>query len=160
LNIAMNPVASSIAGRLRVRAPALRVPATLARLAAQLGALDASCRVETNSRCGSLLLRYDATHLAPQVAESAVLALFPPETAPVSTPASTSMPAPKHKLRRHYTQTSLKLNRYAKYGMLASLGASLAYAATGATRAHALTGAVFVACLGAHMVVHRHRLTA
>jgi hypothetical protein len=44
--------------------------------------------------------------------------------------------------------------------MLASLGASLIYAATGATRAHALTGAVFVACLGAHMLVHRHRLTA
>lgn len=154
----MTPVASSIPGRLRLRAPALRVPETLARLAAQLGALEVSCRVETNPRCGSLLLRYDATRLDRQAAESAALALFAPEIAP-STERSGHGERSKTR-RRHYTQTSLKLNRYAKYGMLASLGASLVYAATGATRAHVLTGALFVACLGAHMTVHRHRLTA
>ncbi|MDR1890080.1 MAG: hypothetical protein LBQ81_12005 [Zoogloeaceae bacterium] len=157
----MNPVASSIPGRLRVRAPDLRASKTLARLAAQLGALDVSCRVTTNPCCGSLLLCYDATRLTRQTVEAAVHALFAPEAA--SVPASTGAPLREphgQKLRRHYTRTSLKLNRYAKYGMLASLGASLVYAATGATRAHALTGAVFVACLGAHMAVHRHRLTA
>ncbi|GHT87470.1 hypothetical protein AGMMS49960_10110 [Betaproteobacteria bacterium] len=147
----MSPVVSSIPGRLRVRAPNLRTPETLARLAATLLALDASCHIETNPRCGSLLLRYDATRLDPQDAKSAVeaatLALLEP---PIRPP----------KLRHHYTRTSLKLNRYAKYGMLASLGASLIYAATGATRAHALTGAVFVALMGTHMLVHRHRLTA
>jgi hypothetical protein len=157
----MNPVASSIPGRLRLRAPSLRAPKTLARLAAQLGALDVSCRVETNPCCGSLLLRYDTTRLAQASVEAAALAWF--------APASTGSPAPqsgraqkplRQKPLRHYTRTSLKLNRYAKYGMLASLGASLVYAATGATRAHALAGAVFVACLGAHMAVHRHRLTA
>jgi hypothetical protein len=152
----MNPVASSIPGRLRLRAPGLRAPETLARLAAELGALDASCRVETNPRCGSLLLRYDATRLDPQVAKSTALALLSPD----ATPSSAALPGRGQKLRHHYTRTSLKLNRYAKYGMLASLGASLIYAATGATRAHALTGAVFVACMGAHLIVHRHRLTA
>jgi hypothetical protein len=144
----MNPVASSIPGRLRLRAPALRAPETLARLAALLGALDASCRVETNPHCGSLLLRYDPTRLAQSTAESAARAACPLANV-----------APSAKTRR-YTRASLRMNRYAKYGMLASLGASLVYAATGATRAHALTGAVFVACLGAHMAVHRHRLTA
>lgn len=151
----MNPVASSIPGRLRLRAPALRTPETLLHLAAQLSALDASCRVESNPRCGSLLLRYDATHLDQQTAESAALALFAPKMTPFPEQGERGKT-----LRRHDTRTSLKLNRYAKYGMLASLGASLVYAATGATRAHALTGAVFVACLGAHLAVHRHRLTA
>lgn len=51
-----------------------------------------------------------------------------------------------------------RLNGYAKIGMLASLGASLALAAAGSKRLHAATGGVYLALLGIHMAVHRHHL--
>ncbi|ENO95535.1 hypothetical protein C667_18522 [Thauera phenylacetica B4P] len=51
-----------------------------------------------------------------------------------------------------------RLNRAAKIGMLGSLGASLALAATGNKRWHAVTGGVFVACLGVHLGLHRKAL--
>jgi hypothetical protein len=144
----MNPVAASIPGRMRLR-PATGLP----ELAKRLLALDASCRTELHPRSGSLLLFYDPSRLPQAAAEAAVRRLLTPAAASGEGVAT----APR---QRHYTRASLKLNRYAKYGMLAGLGASLVYAATGSTRAHIWTGALFVACLGVHMAVHRHRLTA
>lgn len=52
----------------------------------------------------------------------------------------------------------MQVNRYAKAGMLGSLSASLALAATGQKRLHAVTGGIFVACLGVHLGVHRRSL--
>jgi hypothetical protein len=128
-------------------------PATgLPELIKHLLALDASCRVEPHPRSGSLLLFYDPARLPQPAAEAAARRLLPPAAAPGE--------GSKALRQRHYTRASLKLNRYAKYGMLAGLGASLVYAATGSTRAHIWTGALFIACLGAHMAVHRRRLTA
>jgi hypothetical protein len=141
----MNPVAASIPGRMRLRAAS-----GLPELAKRLLALDASCRTEAHPHSGSLLLFYDPLRLPQAAAEAAVRRLLTP-AASGKNPASS---------RRHYSRASLKLNRYAKYGMLAGLGASLFYAASGDVRAHAWTGVLFVACLGAHLAVHRHRLTA
>jgi hypothetical protein len=131
----------------------LRLASGLPGLVERLLALDASCRTESHPHSGSLLLFYDPSRLPQAAAEAAVRRLLTPAAIPgenATTPAR----------QRHYTRASLTLNRYAKYGMLAGLGASLAYAAIGSTRAHAWTGAVFIACLGAHLAVHRHRLVA
>lgn len=51
-----------------------------------------------------------------------------------------------------------RLNGYAKVGMVASLGASLALAAAGNKRLHIATGGVYLALLGIHMAVHRRHL--
>lgn len=51
-----------------------------------------------------------------------------------------------------------RLNGYAKVGMMASLGASLALAAAGNKRLHIATGSVYLALLGIHMAVHRRQL--
>jgi hypothetical protein len=126
--------------------------AGLSRLTERLLALDTSCRTEWHPKSGSLLLFYDPARLPQLVVEAAVRRLL----APAAAPEENAPPA----RQRHYTRASLTLNRYAKYGMLAGLGASLVYAASGSTRAHVWTGALFVACLGAHLAVHRHRLTA
>lgn len=51
-----------------------------------------------------------------------------------------------------------QLNEYAKFGMIASLGASLALAAAGRKRLHIATGGVYLALLGIHLAVHRRQL--
>lgn len=51
-----------------------------------------------------------------------------------------------------------RLNGYAKVGMMASLGASLALAAAGNKRLHIATGSVYLALLGIHMAAHRRQL--
>ncbi|MDR2366380.1 MAG: hypothetical protein LBD68_11115 [Zoogloeaceae bacterium] len=143
----MNPVAASIPGRMRLRVASSDQP----ELARRLLALDVSCRAEAHPKSDSLLLFYDPCRLPQAAAEAAARHLLAAD-------APEQSAAPRRK--RHYTQASLTLNRYAKYGMLAGLGASLYCAAVGAMRAHAWTGAIFVACLGAHLAVHRHRLVA
>ncbi|MDR1350389.1 MAG: hypothetical protein LBJ59_06380 [Zoogloeaceae bacterium] len=140
----MISIAASIPGRMR-----LRVASGSPDLAKRLSALDVSCRAEARPQSGSLLLFYDPARLPQKTLEAVVERLLTPAASEVTRPTR----------QRHYTRTSLRINRYAKYGMLAGLGASLVYAATGSTRAHVWTGAVFVACLGVHLAVHRHRLT-
>ena len=70
----------------------------------------------------------------------------------LSVPAAPPAPHPHHAPARNV------INRWAKRGMLLTLGASLALAATGAKRGHAALGGVFVLLLGVHLAVHRRRL--
>ncbi|MDO4905533.1 MAG: hypothetical protein Q4A16_08300 [Lautropia sp.] len=49
-------------------------------------------------------------------------------------------------------------NRYAKRGMMLSLGSSLGLAVAGAKHGHIVSGSAFVAALGVHLLVHRKTL--
>jgi hypothetical protein len=150
---------------MRVRNPCLRAAEKLDHLARALAALDASCEVTVNPGCGSVLVHYDRTRISrPDMEAGAtrligeILASAPP---PLVMDAGADASAPRRERRRgHYSPATMKLNRYAKYGMAAGLGLSvwLAYAGGGGRRYHALAGWAFVACLGVHLAVHRHRL--
>lgn len=140
----MTRIVSSLPGRIRLRDNALKHPARARRLADALGALPAVASAEANPATGSLLLRFDPAQCPVESLEARVEALLEAEL-------QSARP-------RLPPSTRVRINRAAKYGMLASLGASLALAAAGNKRWHAATGLVFVACLGVHLGVHRRHL--
>lgn len=178
----MNLIASSLPGRLRLHAPALRRTAPMRRLAADLAGLPGVVSVTDNARAGSLLLHYDAARVAradfeaaaARAAEKVLGAANPPPagTAPASVPAAPSYgnlpavaqagtaPSPAPAPPRHLVAPSLRvrINRQAKRGMLASLLISLLLAAAGAKRGHVWTGGVFLFALALHLYVHRRHL--
>ncbi|MDD2664699.1 MAG: hypothetical protein PHD19_13200 [Dechloromonas sp.] len=136
-------IVSAVPGRIRVRDPALRNPRQLADLSAALDELDGILELAGNPRTGSLVVHFDHRRLAVEALEHLV------DTA-LDRPAAPARPGGQSRRRQ--------FNRYAKIGMLASLGASLAFLATGQKRAHAVAGALFVAGLGVHLTVHRQLL--
>lgn len=140
----MSRIVSSLPGRIRLRDPALCQADRLARLRGVLAAIDGVLSVEGNVKAGCLVLHYEATRAAVERMESAVDAAADAEFA---------RPLP----RRHATPR-VRINRYAKRGMLGSLAASLLLAAAGRKRWHAATGGLFVACLLVHLTVHRRHL--
>lgn len=142
----MARIVSSLPGRIRLRDPALRQADRLARLSAVLQALAGVQAVEGNVKAGSLVLRYEAAGADVDAMEAAVESAADAEFA---------RPRPGLNLQ---PSTRVRINRYAKRGMLISLAASLALAAAGRKRWHAATGGVFVAFLAAHLLVHRRHL--
>ena len=106
--------------------------------------IDGVGAVECKSAAGSVIVHFDPARVE--------LADFERRIDAIVDAALTAPGKPgRHKLRR-------QANRAAKIGMLGSLGASLALAATGNKRWHAVTGGVFVACLGVHLGLHRKAL--
>ncbi|MDD5328515.1 MAG: heavy metal translocating P-type ATPase [Sulfuricella sp.] len=75
-----------------------------------------------------------------------------PAGAPPAAPPTPAATPSRHPSRR------VRINRYAKRGMLATLPLSLALAAMGKKRWHAVSGGVFLAALGAHLAAHRRHL--
>lgn len=147
---------SRVPGRIRVRHPALRARARLAKLEAELAGWDGMISVEGNPSTGSLLLHYDAARhvsveMEARVAEAASAAIGLSTEPPVtpSKPASPRKKPSRNRLR--------DLNRAAKYGMMASLPLSLAALAF-SKRAHAAAGAAFVALVIVHMTANRRYL--
>jgi hypothetical protein len=138
-------IASSIPGRLRLRDPALREESTLPQVLVRLQALPGVLRVARNPQAASVTLHYDSQMTSPVIFAAAALKVFTPSA--VAEPAVAS--------RREWRR---RANRYAKYGAIASLVTSLAFAAAGRKRAHTLTGGVFLAFLGLHMAIHRRNL--
>jgi hypothetical protein len=143
--------------------------------------------VEGRTQSGSVVLLYDATRIdhssmEARVEAAAAAELAPEEGDPVrgATSSSPAGPAAKSTARPRapraaVTRSTLvsgdrrgppfskrailrRLNGYAKLGMMASLGASLALAAAGNKRLHIATGSVYLALLGIHMAVHRRQL--
>ena len=144
----MKLIVSSLPGRMRIRNVKLRGdPLRLNELEQALRAFDPECSITPNATSGSLLVQYDHERISQKVLAQAVdqaaRAVFGLET---------------RTRKQHYTPASLRLNRYAKYGMFTSLGLTLWFAAVRAKRPHAAAGVLFVACLGIHLAVHRHRL--
>lgn len=156
MGIRVNCIVSSIPGRLRLRHPALRNPARLEKLEHRLAAWPQVLELKANPATGSLLLRYDVVGLGEAECasrcEAALADLLPrpPEKVAV-------VDAPPAKPRSTRART-LRANRLAKRGMLASLVASMLLAAAGAKRGHIWTGMFFLHALGVHLWVHRRTL--
>ncbi|MBK1680891.1 HMA2 domain-containing protein [Rhodocyclus tenuis] len=138
----MSRIVSATPGRIRIRDKGLRQSERLARLEATLGSLQGITECTGNRRAGSLLLRFDPTAVDMAALEAAIDAAVDAEFA---------LTVGKHPLRR-------KLNRYAKIGMLGSMAATLAFAASGNKRLHTAAGTIFVGCMGVHMYTFRHHL--
>ena len=178
-------LASSIPGRLRLRAAALRHGPALSRACEVLQAHPGVVSVQANARAGSLLLHYDPASLPWRQAENRLAAVAwaavapqdvqtpkapkaprrtrsaaaaRPSPARASVPAAPAAPAAPASAQERHRAICHQANRWAKRGMLMSLGASLALAATGAKSGHAVLGGVFVLLLGVHLTVHRRHL--
>ncbi len=187
-------LASSIPGRLRLRAAALRHEPVLSRACEVLQAHPGVVSVQANARAGSLLLHYDPALLpwrqaenrlaavawaavapqdaqTPKASETSEAPKAPkaprrtrsaaaarPSPARASVPAAPAAPAAPASAQERHRAICHQANRWAKRGMLMSLGASLALAATGAKSGHAVLGGVFVLLLGVHLTVHRRHL--
>lgn len=168
----MSCIVSSIPGRIRLRHARLQSAVQCSALCGVLEKVDGVTRTTANPKAGSIVVVYDPRHCtaaAMEVALEAAVAghgdaAWTSATAPkrgttttatakaAATPPSASAP------RLHAPSTRVRVNRLAKRGMLLGLGASLALAALGNKRWHAATGLVFVACLAAHLTVHRRHL--
>jgi hypothetical protein len=135
---------SSVPGRLRIRDHALRNAWLCSQLTARLSGTDGVISLDTNSRAGSVTILYETRRAKAETIEAAVDALV----------AELRARQPE----RHGKSTQRRLNRAAKVGMIGSLTASMALAATGNKRWHAATGAIFLSCLGVHLAVHRRHL--
>jgi hypothetical protein len=143
----MRFIASSIPGRLRLRAPGLRNPVQLENLRAAIAQWSAVLAVEANPTTGSLLIRYDAGKLSVERCEARALGLLGKLPGQSRTP----------KVGAGGT-ARVKANRWAKRGMLASLAVSLLLAAVGTKRWHTLAGALFLHALGVHLWAHRRHI--
>lgn len=141
-------IASSIPGRIRLRGEALRDAAQCARLRAQVEGWRHVSSVAANPRTGSLLVHYDANRLDPTRFAARII-----KVAAQASPVLKQAPA-----TAHGGTSRVRVNRYAKRGMLVSLAASLLLAGVGLKRWHALTGGLFVASLAVHLWVHRRHV--
>ena len=139
----MTRIASSSPGRIRIKDTALRRQDCLSRVQKDLAPLEGVRELRANPAAGSIVVFFDHGQVSPAELERRV------EQA-----VDAALAAPR-KARRSIHN---RLTRAAKIGMLGSLGASLALAATGNKRWHAVTGGVFVACLGVHLGLHRKAL--
>lgn len=159
----MSLIASSLPGRLRLRAPALRHAVARRRLSDRLMALPCALGIAENPRAGSLVLTYDAGQAVLADMEQAAveaaktLGVLPPDTA-ASEDAMPAANAPAAGEGKALPSARVRLNRQAKRGMLVSLAVSMALAAAGARRWHVLTGSAFLVFLAAHLAVHRRHL--
>ncbi|AYH42212.1 HMA2 domain-containing protein [Azoarcus sp. DN11] len=150
----MQWIVSAVPGRIRIRAVQLRDAARQERLGAVLAEIDGIVDVEGNPRTGSMLLRYTPERATRVEMEARVSAAVGAELAPPAAPRAEDH-APRTPRR---WQRDRRLNTWAKYGMLGSLGVSLALAAAGNKKAHAATGGLFLGLLGVHLAVHRRHL--
>lgn len=139
----MTRIASSSPGRIRVKDPALRGRDCLSRVHKELAPLEGVRELRPNLVAGSIVVFFDHGEVSPAKLEQRIEQAL-----------DAALAAPR-KARRSIHN---RVNRAAKIGMLGSLGASLALAATGNKRWHAVTGGVFVACLGVLLGLHRKAL--
>lgn len=139
----MTRIASSSPGRIRTKDPALRGRDCLSRVHKELAPLEGVRELRPNLVAGSIVVFFDHGEVSPAKLEQRIEQAL-----------DAALAAPR-KARRSIHN---RVNRAAKIGMLGSLGASLALAATGNKRWHAVTGGVFVACLGVHLGLHRKAL--
>lgn len=136
----MTTIASSIPGRIRMRSKLLRNKEKRKTLLERLRTIEGVMRLEENPTAGSIVVYYDAQQIECEHMEAEV----------------------EMELDRVLNETPstvrVHLNRYSKYAMASSLGASLTLLAVRSKKGHALTGAIFLASLAVHLAIHRKRL--
>lgn len=128
-------VASSFAGRVRIRDRQLADPEVLHAVGAALEARAGILEVSGNPRVGSVLICYDEEAMGLDDVLEAVGAFF--------SPPGPGEAAPRGGRGR---------GGWVKVGMLGSLGLSLAGAALGAKKLHVIAGLVFLATVAAHVI--------
>lgn len=127
---------STVNGRVRVRARILRSAATASRIAHALRSLPGVDEVRMNPGAGCLVVTFEPDALAVEELEDRIEAqLHAAERVP----------------RGNGRGLSRQLNQATKYGMLATLGTSLAYGYLGRKKAHIGFGAAFLVLAGAHL---------
>lgn len=140
----MSRIVSSLPGRIRVRAPALRKQVHAQHVTAALARLDGVTRIESNPNASCIVIHFAPSRVVIEDFDTLVEKTIDDVLA-----------KPLTNGRR---PTRMQVNRYAKVVMLGSLATSVALAASGQKRWHAITGAVFLGCLGVHLGVHRRHL--
>ncbi|MCQ8129145.1 HMA2 domain-containing protein [Methylomonas rivi] len=140
----MNRIVSSTPGRIRVRDKRLRNPARLDILEAELLKIEAINELHPNAAAGSMVVIFDP--------EQIDLSAFEVK---VDAAADRALDA---SLSTENRSMKMRINRYAKVGMLGSLATSLALVAAGQKKGHAVAGGLFMACLGVHLTTHRKSL--
>ncbi len=140
---------SRLPGRLRLRDKELRRHLRAGTLQAEMGGWDGVVSVEANPVTGSILLHYDVARLRPTEIEDRVerrlRTLLGDVRPPERTEAEAADPA------------FWPVNRYAKFGMLGSLTATLLGLAVN-KRFHAASGGLYLAFLLVHLANYRKQL--
>ncbi|MCW2286420.1 hypothetical protein M2323_004215 [Rhodoblastus acidophilus] len=154
----LNPFASALPGRIRLRHPALRNRDIHARV---LDSLREFADIESNPAVGSMLLRFDPTdaELEARIRAEVAALLGPAEASPAepgSETAATAPPPAPHGSRRR-RRAKWELNRAAKIGAVASMALSLA-ALKSSRKLHAQAGVLSLALTLIHIVVHRRHV--
>lgn len=146
----VNPFASVLPGRIRLRHPLLRDRDVRERV---LDSLRPLADIASNPAVGSLLLRFDPTDGDREARIRAeVAAMFN-----TAEPSAAPDPAPAAHAPRRRRRAKWELNRAAKIGAVASMAVSLA--ALGSSRKlHAQAGVLSVALTLIHMLVHRRHM--
>jgi hypothetical protein len=150
----MQAIVSAVPGRLRIKDGRFAEPAAandyVARLQQTVGG-DTLLATRINPAATSVVVRFDHRRIAlAELRRHAETLLLPCPAA--AAPRRTKPPAGRRSRR-------MRLNRYAKIAALASLAASMGFAAAGSKRLHVITGMLFLACLSAHLAVFRRTLT-
>ncbi len=147
-------LASSLPGRLRLRHAVLRRPIVHARLAAEIGGWAGVVSTTGSAAVGSLLVVYDPETVGQAEMEARAAALVlshiseTPTVAPDDGETEDAFGA---------CETIGSLNRPAKIGMFAALGASMAALAVN-RRLHAAFGGAYLGLLAIHLLKHRRKL--
>lgn len=154
----MDPIRSSVPGRLRIRCEDLRAPECLRDLEGWIAGLPGVDATRANPVSGSLVVEYDPQLLSRTELEERVRAHFEePSIGDFAQDSAVDAEDEEPVLRvRRFNER--KVNQVAKIAGMATLGVSMVAAAAGRKRLHIVTGGMFLGCLAAHLVVHRRRL--
>ena len=135
----MSEIESCITSFVRLRHPSLKRAEDAEQVRGFLASLPGILRVTVNSRTGSLLLEYDPD----QISREDLLALAGQWADFAS--AQDEAAAPRKR-------------RFTNRGMLATLGASLAFGLAGRERGHVVAGGLFLLFNLAHLYTYRKAL--
>ena len=139
-------ITSFVGGRVRLRHPSLKRAEDAEQVRRFLASLPGMLRVTVNSRTGSLLLEYDPD----QISREDLLALAGQWAAFAS---AQDEAAPR---KRRFDRA--RAIRFTNRGMLATLGASLAFGLAGRERGHVVAGGLFLLFNLAHLYTYRKAL--
>ena len=139
-------ITSFVDGRVRLRPPSLKRAEDAEQVRGFLVSLPGMLRVTVNSRTGSLLLEYDPD----QISREDLLALAG-QWADFASAQDEAAPR-----KRRFDRA--RAIRFTNRGMLATLGASLAFGLAGRERGHVVAGGLFLLFNLAHLYTYRKAL--